>query len=73
VMLDASMISCRRRWVIATYNSMARIIYSSCQSIVVCTWPAWSCVAKTSIAVGAVLLCGSLAFRRHRVRLVEFF
>ncbi len=68
-----SMIPDRWRWLIVTYNPMARIVQYSRQSLIVGTWPDWSGVAKTSIAVGAVLLFGSLAFRRLQVRLVEFF
>jgi len=67
-----TMIPERWRWLI-TYNPMARIVQYSRQSVIAGSWPDWAGVAKTSIAAGAVLLFGSLAFRRLQVRLVEYF
>jgi ABC-type polysaccharide/polyol phosphate export permease len=67
-----TMIPERWRWLI-TYNPMARIVQYSRQAVIAGTWPEWGGIAKTSLVCVAVLICGSLTFRRLQVRLVEYF
>ena len=67
-----SMIPARWSWLV-TYNPMARIVQYSRQAVIAGTWPDWVGVTKTTFTAIAMLVVGSLVFRRLQARLVEYF
>ncbi|MFN8545161.1 MAG: ABC transporter permease [Candidatus Binatia bacterium] len=62
------------RWTfLSRFNPMARIIQTARQVLVYGDWPNWATLGRTTLISAAVMLVGTLAFRRLQVRVVEYF
>src|SRR5262245_11966588 len=62
----------RWRWLVR-FNPMARIVEQSRQAMLYGEWPDPLAIIRTSLIAVAVLVLGSLAFRRLQVHVVEYF